>query len=374
MRPWPKTMRAVEILGDLVAIPSTPGQNNAEWVRYVTDLLTAVGARVNVVPSPLGDCDGLVASIGPDVEGGVVLSGHADVVVVTDQHWTSDPFVMREQDGRLFGRGTADMKGFVACALAMMEEAAALPLTRPLHVAISGDEETTCQSAISLATHVASDLPSVRGVLVGEPTMLRAGHSHKGSYTCVVTVTGRTAHASLPEAGLSATALAARLMVWIDDRSAQTSAPETTTFTVGTITGGIANNIIAQHCQFEWDIRLSPQDDLEEVIAGLQAEADRLLAQVHPRVPEARIDIARTAFFPGFYTKTDHEFAQECLAASGNNGFDSLPYGTEAGLFQDEGLSVMVMGPGSIDQAHTPDEFIEIDQLARCMAQLRALV
>lgn len=360
----------LSILDDLVAIPSVPGKANQEWLCYVRSRLAAAGCRVAVVPSATGACDGLIASVGPDQPGGLVLSGHVDVVSVDGQSWTSDPFRLRRAHNRLYGRGTTDMKGFVACAIATMEHAAQQRLERPLHVALSADEETTCQSAITLAAFVAEKLPAPRGVLVGEPTCLRPVNRHRASFTYEVEVTGRPAHASMPELGLSATALAARLITWIDDRSAKVFSPDATTHSIGTLGGGAANNIIAGRCRFEWDIRMSPGSDVEEIADAFRREADRLLAPLRKRIPEAAVSLNETARFPGFHTFANTLFAEECISVSAAASHAAMAAATEAGIFEGAGLPVIVMGPGDMEQAHTADEFIETGQLAGCLAQL----
>ena len=365
--------QTLAILDDLVAIPSVPGEQNQTWLSYVRSRLEAAGCRVSVVPSPRGDCEGLVASIGPDLPGGLVLSGHVDVVSVEGQQWTSDPFRLRRAGNSVVGRGSADMKGFVACAIATMEHAASQTLARPLHIALSADEETTCQSAVSLAAFIAEGLPSPRGVLVGEPTCLRPVNRHRASFTYEVEVTGRSAHASMPELGFSATGLAAHLMAWIDNRSARVFSPDVTTHSIGTVSGGTANNIIAGQCRFEWDIRLSPNEDLAELTEAFRREAGRRLGLVQDRVPEAQVTLTETARFPGFNMNADSPFAHECVAASDAASPMAMAAATEAGIFEDAGLPVIVMGPGNMEQAHTPDESIELDQLTGCLAQLQQL-
>ena len=361
------------ILDDLVAIPTVPGQKNREWLGYVSSRLAGVGCSFTEVPSPAGDCRGLIACTGPETAGGLVLSGHVDVVSTEGQDWSSDPFRLRKEGGRVYGRGVADMKGFVACAIAVMEEACRQPVSRPLYLALSADEESTCQSAISLAAFAAQTLPAPRGVLMGEPTRLHPVNRHKGSYTNTVDVTGRAAHASLPELGASATALAARLMTWVDDQSAGSYAPSATTHSVGVVEGGSASNIIAGQCRFEWDIRLAPGDDLEEIERRFLAEADRHLAALRKQAPESGVTVHRTASFPGFRTPSETPFAQECLAVSGAADPGELAAGTEAGIYAAAGLPVIIMGPGDIAQAHIADEFLDIRQLESCVLQLKRL-
>lgn len=359
----------LDILADLVAIPSVPGQANQDWLDYVSARLRPLGCRLTQVPSPARDCHGLIASVGPDGPDGIVLSGHVDVVSTDDQNWTSDPFRLRVDKDRFYGRGTTDMKGFVACAIAAVERAARGQLAHPVHLALSADEETTCLSAVSLADHIATALPPVRGVLVGEPTGLAPANRQKHSYTCEVTVTGRAAHAGRPALGVSATALAARLITWIDDRSGPPDSIDASTYSIGTLQGGTASNIIAERCVFEWDIRLSPDETLVNLLSAARSEAARLVAHA----PGAKIDIKETARFPGFSTPSEAAFAIECQAASAQ-GFVPFPAGSEAGIFQAAGMPAIVMGPGDIAQAHVADEFIERDQIIGCRRQLDQLI
>lgn len=204
--------RTIATLEALVAIPTVPGQSNAEMVEFITAAVSLLDARVRRVPSPLGDAEGLVLSTGPDVPGGLILSGHMDVVPVEGQDWASDPFRLRRAGDRLIGRGTCDMKGFVACALTQLSLVDPATAEVPLHVVLSADEESTCRSIDTLIAEIARHLPPVRGVIVGEPTALRPVNRHKASATHHVTVRGRAAHASIPHEGIDAVALAVRLM------------------------------------------------------------------------------------------------------------------------------------------------------------------
>lgn len=364
----------LDILADLVAIPTVPGENNEVWLSYVATRLSAAGCRVTQVPSKLGDCTGLIASVGPEIPGGLILSGHVDVVSVEGQDWTGDPFRLRRSGGRVLGRGTSDMKGFVSCAIAAMEDRARNPSATPLHIALSADEESTCQSAVSLAEFAARWLPAPRGVLIGEPTLLHPVSGHKGSYTYEVAVTGRPAHASMPELGASATALAARLIAWLDDQSAKVSSPNSTTHSVGRIKGGTASNIIAAQCRFDWDIRLAPGDDLGAILQAFEAVAQKLCADARCRMPEVDVRLQQTAAFPSFRTDAASPLARECLVVSEISDTVEMVAATEAGIFQTAGFPVVVMGPGDMAQAHTPDEFVELDQLAGSAAQLRRLI
>ncbi len=217
-----------------------------------------------------------------------------------------------------------------------------------MHLALPADEESTCHSAVSLAAHIAEHTPAPRGVLVGGPTCFAPVNRHKGSFIYTINVKGRSAHASMPELGVSATALAAHLITWIDSQSARSSAASATTHSIGWIEGGSTSNIIAEHCQFEWDIRLAPQDDLNALIDACRAQAAGMLTALQTRIPEAAITIEQTVRFPGFHTPPEAGFAQECLAVSAATSHVEFSTGTEAGLFQGAGLPVIVMGPGDL--------------------------
>lgn len=369
--------RALEILAELVAMRTVPGEANAAWVSYVSSRLSAIGCRIVRVPSSLGDCEGVIASLGPPDPGGLVLSGHMDVVDVAGQDWTVDPFRLTARGGRVYGRGTTDMKGFLACALALVEAHSARAPDRPLHLAISGDEETTCRSAVALAEHLTARLPPVRGVIVGEQTGLRAANRHRGAYTLDVEVTGQAGHASRPDRGLSAIALAAQLILWLEARSDGALGPGTTdagtTHSVGRISGGTATNIIAERCGFSWDVRLAPEQALEAEIAAFDDAAERLLAGVRTRAPAAAVSVSVVAAFPGFLTPPDTPFACDCESLAAEPGFVGYDGATEAGIYQARGLPAIVMGPGDIADAHVADESLAVDQLEACCALLARL-
>ncbi len=369
-------------LEGLVTCPTLSGDANDQINDYVADCLSSAGTRVVRIPSPLGHVEGIIASIGPDEPGGLILSGHSDVVPVDGQDWTSDPFQLRRQADKLYGRGSTDMKGFVACAMAVMQSAKADELSAPVHLFLSADEESTCQSVQSLIGHAQATLPPVRGVVVGEPTMMRPVDQHKTSATDLVEVTGHSAHASLAHKGVSATALAARLIVWLENETAKNAKtpgtagfdPDYSTHTVGLLHGGIANNTVAQNCSFTWDMRLMPGEDLGDVTDRFDLYVQELLCAYQHISPEVQITRTREAVFPGLTPLAPCPFRQDVLAASGTTAFGVAAYGTEAGFFQTAGFDTVVWGPGNIQQAHTADEFIELDQLAGCIQMTLALL
>ncbi|MGR3486022.1 MAG: M20/M25/M40 family metallo-hydrolase [Paracoccaceae bacterium] len=329
-------------LGRLVAIPSVPGERNAQIVGYCEDVLARAGAVVRRVPSPLMDAEGLVASLraGP---GGLVLSGHLDVVPVEGQVWSGDPFAMRRVGDRLIGRGTTDMKGFVACALALAEAGA------PIHLALSADEETTCRSVEALVPEVAARQP--RGVIVGEPTGMRVMRAHPGSATYELRATGVPVHAARAREGRSAIALAAEVVAWTRTQDGPQWEPTV-------IAGGEMVNSVARTCRLTLDLRLPP--------GASAADADARLRDALRRIGGDALTASRVAAFPPL-SAPDGPFVRACVAASAAPEAPPMPFGTEAGHFAAAGLPVVVMGPGELADAHLPDEGIAVAQLARCL-------
>lgn len=375
--------QAIATLANLVAIPSVPGQRNAEIVAHVSELLKKHGARVQIVPSPINGENGIVASIGPDVAGGVVLSGHLDVVSTEGQIWTGDPFTLRRGGERLFGRGTTDMKGFVACALTLMTAQAGARLDRPLHLFLSADEESTCRSVESLVQHATAHLPPVRGVIVGEPTQMQVANQHKGAVTFLVEVTGRPIHASMADQGISAITVAAQLVNWLDEMMQTNAAaadatgpyvPNFSTHTVGTISGGTSNNTVAESCRFQWDARLMPGDEADDLVAAFNARLASLTCCGRNVADEITVRLTREAFFPALLPVADSGFLAEILSARGANVPSTVPYGTEAGIIQQAGFEVIVCGPGNANCAHIADEFVEMAQLKQCLDLLGRMV
>ena len=348
--------------------------SNARLIHYAADQLRAHGAEVVLLPEASGCKIGLHATVGPHTRGGVVLSGHTDIVSVEGQAWTSDPFRLSYRDGRYYGRGTVDMKGFLAACLAMAPQMNEASLKRPIHVVMSYDEETTCRGVLPTISDLSNRFPEIAAVIVGEPTGMRLVTAHKGAYGYKVRVTGRAAHSSLADQGVSATALAARLIVWLDDRMRENAArasgtafqPNYTTCHAGTIQGGLACNILAADCAFEWDLRTLPEDDPATFLAGFRAYADVLVAEANRVAPGCRIEIEEDYAVPGLRPELGGAAEALCRRLSGANEGTTVSYSSEAGQFQSAGLSTVLMGPGSIDQAHIADEYIEASQLARC--------
>jgi len=368
--------RAIDILATLVAFDTTSRDSNLKLIEYVEALLADLGVQANRVPNADGRKANLYATLGPQTEGGIVLSGHTDVVPVDGQNWSSDPFTLTERDGRLYGRGTCDMKGFLALALAAAP-AFAEPgrLRRPVHLAFSYDEEVGCLGAPSMIAEIARNLPKPGAVIVGEPTMMEVVHGHKGITTYTITVTGHEAHSSLTHLGLSANMVAVRLMHDLSTLAARLEReanpdspflPKHATLTIGTINGGTAGNILARQCVFLFDLRCPPGMDPLAILAPFLAQAKLLDAEIKARFPEAGIEIVRRSATPAFAPEADGAAERIARSLAGDNGPPRVvPYAAEAGQFQEAGFSTAICGPGSIEQAHQPDEYVDRVQMER---------
>jgi len=368
----PLTARA--LLERLIAFPTVSRDSNLPLVDWVQDYLSSQGIGSHRVPSPCGTKAHLFASVGPDAPGGVILSGHSDVVPVDGQAWTRDPWELTEEDGRLYGRGTCDMKGFDALAIAALVAARAAPLKRPLQLALSYDEEVGCMAVADLVeAMIASPLPRAESVIVGEPSMMKVVTGHKGGVGLNVHVRGFEVHSSLQPYGVSAIMEGARLIQWCNDRNAANAAatpsalaaafdPPYTTLHVGTISGGTANNITAKDCRFMVNARQVPGDmGWEERII---AEARRIEAAMQAIRPESGIDLSPAFAVPPLTPEDNGPAEALARRLTGDNGQHVVSYGTEGGQFQVRGYSAVVCGPGDIAQAHQPDEFLTLDQFA----------
>ncbi len=378
------SVRAIDVLAKLVAFDTTSRLSNLALIEWVEGYLSDLGVASRRVPNIDGTKSNLLASIGPEVAGGVVLSGHTDVVPVDGQPWSTDPFVLTEKDGRLYGRGTCDMKGFLALALAAAPDLAAATLTKPVHLAFSYDEEVGCLGAPDMIEVIARDLPRPSVVVVGEPTDMVAVSGHKGIASFKVTVSGREAHSSLTHLGVSANMAAVRLMAGLVDLSerlereadpASPFTPKGATLTIGQVNGGTAVNILARECVFIFDLRTPPRMDPMAILADFFARAEAMDAELKARAPEAGVKVERRSLTPAFAPETDGVAESFARRMAGDNGPGRVvPYAAEAGQFQGAGFSTVICGPGSIDQAHQPDEFVEISQMQRGAAFMARLI
>ncbi|MEE8535089.1 MAG: acetylornithine deacetylase, partial [Kiloniellales bacterium] len=350
----------------------------------VDDYLRGFGVTGRRTLSDDGGKANLFATLGPAAPGGVVLSGHTDVVPVEGQPWTSEPFTLSRRGARLFGRGTADMKSFLAVALALVPEALEAGLKRPIHLALSYDEEIGCFGVGRMIDDVVRNLPMPAAVVIGEPTDMRLVSAHKGGYGFETEVTGKEAHSSQPHLGASAILAAAELIGFLAEtaedlrRSAPADCPfepPHSTISVGTVAGGAALNIIARRCVFGWDLRTIPGDRAEEVLERFNRYAEEeVLPRLRATAPEAAIVTRTTSWVPALAPEDDGPAEALIRLLTGANRTHVVSYCTEGGLFQEAGLSTVVCGPGSIDQAHRPDEFIEIAQIEACEAFVRKLI
>jgi acetylornithine deacetylase len=367
--------RSIDILARLVAFDTTSRGPNLALIGFVEAELAGVGVQGRRVPNQDGTKTNLFATIGPMVEGGVVLSGHTDVVPVDGQAWTSDPWTLTERDGRLYGRGSCDMKGFLALALAALPELAKAPLARPVHLAFSYDEEVGCLGVTSMIHEIARVLPRPQAVIVGEPTNMEAVRGHKGISVYRVTVTGREAHSSLTHLGVSAVMAAVKLMGRLADLSerlereadpASPFLPKGASLTIGMVQGGTAANILARECSFLFDLRCPPGLEAEAILKPFFAAVREMDAALKARAPEAGVRIERRSTTPPLDPEADGDAERLARLLAGDNGPGRVvSYAAEAGQFQGAGFSTVICGPGSIDQAHQPDEYVEVSQMHR---------
>jgi len=370
------------VLRDLVAFDTTSRNSNLPLIEFVADYLSDRGATTRLIPSTDGAKANLFCTIGPDIPGGVVLSGHSDVVPVDGQDWSTDPFTLTEANGKLYGRGTADMKGFIACTLAMTTRFAEMDLRRPLHYAFSYDEEIGCLGVGRLIDAIRSELPRPAAVIVGEPTGMQIATAHKGICAMTTTVRGREAHSSRPQDGVNAIDAAASLVSYLYrlcDELAETARddrfePPYTTFNVGQITGGDAINIIARECLLNWEFRPIPGSDPDRIIACVEAWVkDELLPRMQATDPSCYIENICEFVVPPLDAPDGSVPEVIAREATGLNSTGTVAFVTEASLFADAGIPAIVCGPGDIAQAHQPDEFIEVSQLDACLGFLERI-
>lgn len=379
----PQKMDSIEMLRRMVAFDTTSAYSNMALIEFVRDYLDGYGIKSRLVSNADGSKANLYATIGPEREGGVVLSGHTDVVPVEGQPWDSDPFGMVEKDGLLYGRGTADMKAFSAIALAMVPHFLERGMKVPIHLALSYDEEIGCLGAWSLAEAMQRDLPKPHAIVVGEPTMMKVVHSHKTAASYFTDFIGLEAHSSALDQGVSAIHYAGELLHFMNRLQDELRArapknsefkPPFGTLNVGIINGGTANNILARHCLVQWGYRALPTEDPNEALKRVTHFCEHdLLPKMRAIHPEASITTKLRAEVPPL-VPTQHNPADIlCRALTGDNGSHSVSYAAEAGIFQKAGFSVVICGPGDIAQAHQPNEFIAVDQIRACEEFMRKL-
>lgn len=370
-----------DLLAKLVAFDTTSHKTNIPLIQFVQDYLAGHGIASQLVPTADGLKASLFATIGPAGVGGIGLSGHTDVVPVTGQQWTSDPFTLTERDGRLYGRGSCDMKGYLASVLAMVPAFKARPLNVPLHIIFSYDEEVGCTGVRPLVAELGRRLTLPRAVFVGEPTSMTVVDAHKGPMRWSVDVVGHAAHSSLPHRGVNAISYAGRLIGELlrIEEELKTLPPQPrfdppyNSLQVTEIEGGTASNIIPVPCWFGWEMRRLPGFDVSVVDARIRAFASVCEREMRSHAPETGITISVTNEVPAFIADASAQALPLALQLAGQNETFAVSYATEAGLFQAGGAPAIVCGPGHIDQAHKPDEFIAVAELEKCLQFLSRL-
>ncbi|WP_137391847.1 acetylornithine deacetylase [Rhodoligotrophos defluvii] len=376
--------RTIEILDQLIGFPTVSRDSNLDLIRYIKGFLRQIGIEARVIHDETGSKANLYAVIGPADVPGVMLSGHTDVVPTEGQSWSSDPFRMVQRDGRLYGRGTADMKGFIACVLTMAEESVGRALRRPLHLAFSYDEEVGCIGVRRLIDHMAgsSTLPAL--CIVGEPTSMRTVIAHKGKVAGRISCTGHECHSSHAPSGLNAIYMASDMVAHLralqDDivaggqHDAEFEVPFTTLH-VGTIHGGTALNIVPRDCALDFEIRSLPGEDPQPLLDRIRDKAEQMSRTVQVRFPNSGVAVDITNEYPSLNTAPDDEAVATVTRLTGVNSLGKIAFGTEGGLFRQRlGIPTVVCGPGNIEQAHKPDEYVAAGQLAACTTMLRRLL
>lgn len=373
----------LDMLERLISFDTESSKSNLPLVADVEAYLQGLGVDYVKVPNAAGDKAALFATIGPKIDGGVVLSGHTDVVPVEGQTWTSDPFIMRRGGDRLFGRGTCDMKGFDAICLAMIPEFQKARLSRPIHLLLSYDEEVTCEGPLDTIARFGIDLPRPGAVLVGEPTLMQVADAHKSVSTYHTIVHGHEAHSAKPHLGASAIATGCELVTELlrfgeelkaeGDSSARFDPPFSTVH-VGIIHGGTARNIMAKRCALHWEFRGLPDVPQDRAVRHMQSYVDRVaLPKLTRYAPDARIETIKESEVPGLAPDAGSPAESLALKLAQRNETITVSYASEAGQFQRAEIPTVVCGPGSIDQAHQPDEYIEIAQIEAGIAFMRRL-
>lgn len=365
-------MNARSILRELVAFDTSTQHSNLPFVHFVANMLDRPGCTIRLSYDDSGTKANLICAMGPAAEGGILLSGHSDVVGVDGQVWSSDPFVLREAEGRLYGRGASDMKGFIACCLERMVEVSPDRLRRPLYLALSYDEELGCVGVPRLIADFEQHFPRPSVAIVGEPTQMKVVSVHKGAFVMRTSFRGRAAHSSNPPAGLSAIDYAHRFLSRLFDmaaelkeiRSGSAVEPSYTTLNVGTIQGGTSLNTVAPSCTLAWEFRPIPEADGHAICCRVARFVDDLRREMKALEPEAdAIEERLGTAFPLCWQPNDPARAFiEQLTGSAVIPV-AVPFGTDAGHFQAAGIPTVIMGPGSIEQAHQPDEWIAVSEL-----------
>jgi acetylornithine deacetylase len=376
-------MSSCELLDRLIGFATVSRDSNLELIVFIRDYLAELGVQSELFYNPERTKANLFATIGPLDRGGVVLSGHTDVVPVDGQAWIMEPFRLTERDARLYGRGTADMKGFIASVLAAVPVFLKRPLKMPVHLAFSYDEEVGCLGVRPMLAQLAQRPHKPRLCLIGEPTELKPVLGHKGKLAMRCHVKGASCHSAYAPYGVNAIQYAARLIGRLEEIGSELAQPEHhderfdppfSTVQTGVIKGGRALNIVPAECEFDFEVRALPGFNAEQVSDKLQTYAEaELLPRMRAVQDDTDIRLQPLSAYPGLATSPDSEAAQLLALLSGSSEFGTVAFGTEGGLFNEAGIPTVVCGPGSMDQGHKPDEFISLEQLAGCDAMLARL-
>jgi acetylornithine deacetylase len=380
----PQTIASLEMIRRLVAMDTTSRNSNLGIIEFIGDYLAKLGVESRLVHDASGHKANLYATLGPADKPGIALSGHTDVVPVDGQDWSSDPWTIAERDRRLFGRGTADMKSFLAVVLTCVPEMLRRKPAMPLHLIFSYDEEVGCVGVRRLLEMLANAPIRPRACIIGEPTEMKVIVGHKGKMSLRCHVRGRECHSSLAPQGVNAVEYAAEVIAHLRGMARRMAADGPfdedfdvahSTIHTGTVRGGTALNIVPKDCSFDFEFRSIPGVDPGKLLAEVQGFADReLLPQMQAVDPSAGFSWEPLSSFPGLDTPVDSEIVAFVKSLTGANSVSKVAFGTEAGLFQQTGIPTVICGPGNIAQAHKPDEYIEIEQIALCEAFMGRLM
>lgn len=375
---------AVSLLRTLVAFDTVSSKSNLALIDFVSRYLADYGIESTLIEDQTGAKADLIATIGPEAAGGLMLAGHTDVVPVEGQEWTTDPFEAVEKDGRLYGRGTCDMKGFIAAVLAAVPALSAAPLQKPVHLAFTFDEEIGCFGGEALARYLSEMTVRPAFCVVGEPTSMAVVNAHKGKLSADCRVAGAECHSAHIDKGVNAVEIGAEIVARL--RAAQKRLqrdgpfdhgfdPPFTTIHTGLMSGGIARNIVPKDCRFEFEIRNLPGQDPAEILDEIRSYiSESLLPEMQAIAPESGVSIAIQSDIPALAPDEGSEILSLALQLTGGNAPATISFATEAGLYQNVGIPTVVCGPGDIAQAHKPDEFVALDQIARCESFLADII
>ena len=379
-------MTVEQILSKLVSFPVLGGESNLNILQWIKEYIETFDIETTLVPNKEANKASLHCRIGPAVDNGVILSGHMDVVPVKGQNWDTDPFILTDKnDGKLYGRGSCDMKGYLACCLAVLPELAAANLKKPIYFAFSYDEEIGCLAAPELIAHIQDHYTEKpQFAIIGEPSLMQPIIGHKGICLYTTTVNGSAGHSSGIRKEVSAIHESARLILWLEDKMNRLIdsgsidnrfTPPHTSLHTGVIHGGIAANVIADKAYFSWDARIIPNDDLSEIRNEFKIHCKKREVELHAIFPDFKIETVELhAPVPPLGTNKEQEIVKLLQKINSNTNLGTVSYAAEAGQFSEAGIESIICGPGSIDQAHRANEFVEKEELEKCVFMFKELI